>query len=1082
MENRKSLLARLWRKFVPEKPAPPALPAKLAPLDPPKAQAARRPPRSSIESLEGRIAPALVLPGGRGIVFVDSDHDVVTVTFSKAVLSGVPTSTLNNVFKFSNVSETFIPGDTPDFEQLQLIDLTKLPEVNGVSSAQGVSMKISVIKIDNGDGHTAIGGISANGISLGDISIPGDLGFINCGDGATVNGLHSLTVDSLGVRTDTQVGAGLSNYTPTYQSLISGGLGAFKANVVEGAFLDVKNGFQKVAAGKIGSISIANELRARIITSADGTAGADDGVIESASDIGSISIGGGFRDSTLGSYNSDGILGGLGVDSGSIVSLGKIGKITINGDIHGGDGANSGFISSMGDIGDVSILGKVTGGSGKASGSIASGAAMGAVDLGGSYIHDLVGGAGDNSGQISSVGKMGVVTITGDIRGGAAGANPVSGSTAQHSGGILAGGALAGINITGSVIGGAGVDSGSVEGKVSIGAIKVGGSLTGGAGANSGYISSVGDMGTVSILGQVTGGNGSSSGSVASGAAMGAVNLGSSLVHDLVGGTGDNSGQISSVGNMGKVTIIGDIRGGTAGPNPIAGSNAQFSGGVLAGGALAGFEITGSVFGGGGLESGLVESMVSIGDTKVGGSLMGGAGTNSGSIVSGGAISSVSVGIALSGGAGVNSGSLFSATTGSGKLGAVDIGGASSTGVGERGLIGGAGDDSGSLIAGDAVKSVTIHGLAISGVTTALSGGAGHYSGAIYSGGSLGGVNITGDLRGAAGDFSASIGAHVLLSSLTLRGDALGGAGVSSASVTSLDSADGLQGGAIGKIVGQKFVGGAGDNSGQIRADAGIASITLSTLSATSADGILSGSIVSGAGLAAPGNIGSITLGHLEGPVAVDGKLKVDGAINVNGHLGSLAVSNGITNASVHVSDDVASVSVNGDVTGSVITARGQAAPGKKSDVAIGKISISGAVANSEFLAGYLASIVSDGAGGMKIFEYGVNGSAQIGSVTVGKTWTASDLAAGVGAGTDNDFGTTDDATLGGGTAGIVSRIASVVIKQGVQAAAGDSGHYGFDAGQIGTFKNGSASINVSATAPANIPITGVTGVAIELI
>jgi hypothetical protein len=71
----------------------------------------------------------------------------------------------------------------------------------------------------------------------------------------------------------------------------------------------------------------------------------------------------------------------------------------------------------------------------------------------------------------------------------------------------------------------------------------------------------------------------------------------------------------------------------------------------------------------------------------------------------------------------------------------------------------------------------------------------------------------------------------------------------------------------------------------------------------------------------------------------------------------------------------------------------------------------------------------------------------------VGRDWRASDLVAGVFAGTDGVFGTDDD-TLIAHDNPIVARIASILIKGTATGTANDSDHFGFVAEQIAGFES----------------------------
>ena len=153
----------------------------------------------------------------------------------------------------------------------------------------------------------------------------------------------------------------------------------------------------------------------------------------------------------------------------------------------------------------------------------------------------------------------------------------------------------------------------------------------------------------------------------------------------------------------------------------------------------------------------------------------------------------------------------------------------------------------------------------------------------------------------------------------------------------------------------------------------------------------------------------------------------------------------------------IGSLSFGGDVTNVTVTARGQAVQGAKSDVAITKIAVRGGVTGSSFLAGYDAAGVA------------VNPDAQVGTVTVGGSWTASNLVAGIAGGADPGFGNAQDIVASGfDNAAIVSRIASVIIGGTVtgSAAPADLDHFGFVAQMISKFKaNGIAATLNDATA-----------------
>jgi hypothetical protein len=152
-----------------------------------------------------------------------------------------------------------------------------------------------------------------------------------------------------------------------------------------------------------------------------------------------------------------------------------------------------------------------------------------------------------------------------------------------------------------------------------------------------------------------------------------------------------------------------------------------------------------------------------------------------------------------------------------------------------------------------------------------------------------------------------------------------------------------------------------------------------------------------------------------------------------------------------------------------LITAEGGATAKAKTDLALGKFTVAHDVVNSEILAGY------------DFDSAPANGQAQIGAVTVGGNWTASDLVAGARDANQDGFGNADDVTIqtGDGSA-LMSKIASIVIK-GTVSGTDDSGdHYGLEAQQIGavtihgqriTLNNGVAEVAAATTQDVTVRV-----------
>ncbi len=440
MAKRPGIFQRILSRFKGRKEA--------APRTEDKAGARKERPKkathSSFEPLEGRIAPAILL-NPFTVQFRDVDGDLVTVKFSKP-LFGASTgldAQLDRVFKF-DTGNVRASGNTDTAQTLQTLDLTGLTTsvfAQASSPANGVSITITADSA--GDGLANVGYVKAtlgatNGITLGKVLIKGDLGRIDAGTALKPVGLQSLTVNSLGVLgTTTQASGG------TLSSTVYGVLGSLAVNTdFKDAIFRVENGnfiAGKTLPGNLGSLKIGGK-----IFTTQNLALADAASIAADGNIGNIEIG---------RLQSDGIFGGTGQGSGRIHAAGK--------------------------MGDVSILGEVRGSAGKDSGQISADRGMGDVTL----LYSLYAGAGENSGRIVSsagaIGKISLQAIRGEasVDGGASGKNSASISAPNGIGGLK-------ITHGEAIRGGLGEGSGSVSAvNGSIGSIIIPGSIQGGVGA-----------------------------------------------------------------------------------------------------------------------------------------------------------------------------------------------------------------------------------------------------------------------------------------------------------------------------------------------------------------------------------------------------------------------------------------------------------------------------------------------------------------------------------------------------------------------------------------------------------------------
>ncbi|HVT81051.1 MAG TPA: hypothetical protein VHM90_10375, partial [Phycisphaerae bacterium] len=244
------------------------------PMPSPRAHPSRtRPARSrapryfrALEALETRtlfaVSTLVINPGNHSATFSDVDGDVVTVSVSAGTLSP------QNFIMFS-LSATH--------DQLRTINLTD-------SSFTGASITFSINKSAGGDGLVNVGFINAGGIDLGAVTIPGDLGRINCGDGnGATAALTALNVRSIGRY-------GVSTQAPG---------GSLESDI----------------ANFVGSITVKTDItEAKLIVG---------GTISAA--IGTLTIGGS-------------LIGGSADRSGTVEVFGSIGALKITGDLLGGDG------------------------------------------------------------------------------------------------------------------------------------------------------------------------------------------------------------------------------------------------------------------------------------------------------------------------------------------------------------------------------------------------------------------------------------------------------------------------------------------------------------------------------------------------------------------------------------------------------------------------------------------------------------------------------------------------------------------------------------------------------------------------
>jgi hypothetical protein len=166
-------------------------------------------PSLALERLDDRRVPAALL-NTTTVAYTDVDGDAVTVHVSKGSLA------LSNPDGGPADDFTFVAAGLG--QQLQLINFSddggEFTHADLTVSARRTAL--------GGDGLANVGQINSNGADLGAVTVRGDLGHVDAGDGNSASGpaLAALSVHSLGrLGTSTQAAGG------TLFSFILGNLG-----------------------------------------------------------------------------------------------------------------------------------------------------------------------------------------------------------------------------------------------------------------------------------------------------------------------------------------------------------------------------------------------------------------------------------------------------------------------------------------------------------------------------------------------------------------------------------------------------------------------------------------------------------------------------------------------------------------------------------------------------------------------------------------------------------------------------------------------------------------------------------------
>lgn len=322
----------------------------------------------------------------------------------------------------------------------------------------------------------------------------------------------------------------------------------------------------------------------------------------------------------------DGIGTLLGIDLNSEGHQFAGAKLTISAKrgANGGDGfASVGFIDAEGvDLGSVVIdgdLGRIDAGD-----ATRPGLALKSLTVQSLGALGNAGGAGDRVSHIE--GSVGALTVRGDVRHAFFRVEDTSTAVARgHIGTVLIGGSLIGgagenqgalfaetlgsVKVQGSLVGGAGFYSGCIFTKLHIASVQVGGSLLGDSGIFSGSIrTESGGIQAAKVGGDLRGGTQAGTGAIAAFGALGRAIVGGSVI----GGAASSSGALIGNASMGSIFIGGDLQG-----------SGEFSGIVGSTGPVGNVTIQGSIIAGSEQYSGTIISGVTLGAVKIGGDVRG---------------------------------------------------------------------------------------------------------------------------------------------------------------------------------------------------------------------------------------------------------------------------------------------------------------------------------------------------------------------------------------------------------------------------------------------------------------------------
>lgn len=385
----------------------------------------------------------------------------------------------------------------------------------------------------------------------------------------------------------------------------------------------------------------------------------------------------------------------------------------------------------------------------------------------------------------------------------------------------------------------------------------------------------------------------------------------------LVGGDGPDTGVLNASGDMGIVKIGGDIRGGDSAPG---GGQTGASGGISAGGKIASLTVSGSLARGRFILDGIVTSL-SLGSVKIGGDL-------TGTLAPANGMQSLTVG-----------GSVLSLATVGHVIGdtrvAGDLLGGLKTSVTSLGGLGGSVTIGGSVIGGSISgqpRMVTVAG-------SVIGGDIGNFENGLAS------VKIGGDLIGGSVYAGTEMNptSFANLGSVTIGGSFIG-VGTKGRIFSN---------GTIGAVKIGGSVIGDGDGSATIRSyqllgSLGISHITSVTIGGSLLGGPGVGSAQIEAGLrvngsTADGNLGPVSIrGSVLGDGQQSGLIQATGTIASVKIGGSLKGGAGTDSGEIFTLRSIGAVTVGRDVRGGTINATGLIDGGSIASVTIGGSLIGG--------------------------------------------------------------------------------------------------------------------------------------------